>query len=89
MGLPNGHLGSQVAQWQRILLPMQETHDTQVQFLGWEDALEQEMATCSNILAWKNSMDRRAWWATVHGDHKKSDMTEHSDHLGKLETLYS
>ena len=37
----------------------------------------------------ENSMDRRAWWATVHGDHKKSDMTEHSDHLGKLETLYS
>ena len=24
----------------------------------------------------ENSMDRRAWWATVHGDHKKSDMTE-------------
>ena len=32
---------------------MQETQDTQVQFLGWEDALEQEMATYSNILAWK------------------------------------
>ena len=25
------------------------------------------MATYSNILAWKNRMDRGAWWATVHG----------------------
>ena len=31
---------------------------------GWEDPLEQKMVTCSSILAWKNSMDRRAWWAT-------------------------
>ena len=27
--------------------------ETQVRFLGWEDPLEQEMATHSNILAWK------------------------------------
>ena len=27
---------------------------------------EKEMATHSSILAWKNHMDRRAWWATVH-----------------------
>ena len=25
----------------------------QLQFLGWEDALEREMATHSNILAWR------------------------------------
>ena len=24
-----------------------------VQFLGWEDPLEEEMATCSSILAWE------------------------------------
>ena len=24
----------------------------------------------------ENSMDRGAWWATVHGSHKESDMTE-------------
>ena len=34
------------------------------------------MATHSSILAWKIPMDRRAWWATVHGAHKESDMTE-------------
>ena len=27
--------------------------DTQVQFLGWEDPLEKEMATHSSILAWR------------------------------------
>ena len=25
------------------------------------------MTTPSSILAWKNSTDRGAWWATVHG----------------------
>ena len=25
------------------------------------------MATCSSVLAWKNPMDRGAWWATAHG----------------------
>ena len=32
-------------------LPMQETQEMQVQFLGWEDPLEEEMATHSSILA--------------------------------------
>ena len=32
---------------------MQETPETQVQFLGWEDPLEKEMATHSSNLAWK------------------------------------
>ena len=27
--------------------------EIQVQFLGWEDALEKEMATHSSILAWE------------------------------------
>ena len=32
----------------------------------WENSLEKEMVTHSSILAWGNSMDRGAWWATVH-----------------------
>ena len=32
---------------------MQETHEMQVQFLGWEDPLEKEMATHSSILTWR------------------------------------
>ena len=45
--------------------------DTQVQSWDWDDPLEKEMATHSSILA----MDRGAWWATVHGVEKESDMT--------------
>ena len=33
-------------------LPMQESEETRVQSLGWEDSLEEEMATHSCILAW-------------------------------------
>ena len=33
---------------------------------GWEDILEEGMATHSSILAWRILTDRGAWWATVH-----------------------
>ena len=39
-----------MAQWERILLPMQETR---LRSLGWEDPLEKKMATHSSILDWK------------------------------------
>ena len=32
---------------------MQETQETQVRSLGWEDPLEKEIATHSSILAWE------------------------------------
>ena len=41
--------------------------ETWVRSLGWEDPLEEAMATHSSILAWEIPMDRRAWWAPVHG----------------------
>ena len=41
--------------------------ETWVQFLGWEDPLQEGMATHSNVLAWRIPMDRGAWQATVHG----------------------
>ena len=37
------------------LLLMQETQKTRVRSLGGEDPLEEGMATCSSILAWKIS----------------------------------
>ena len=40
---------------------------TQVQSLGWEDPLKEDIATHSSILAWRTPMGRGAWWATVHG----------------------
>ena len=41
--------------------------ETWVRSLGWEDPLEEGMATHSSILVWRTPMDRGAWWATVHG----------------------
>ena len=41
--------------------------ETSVQSLSWDDPLEEGMATCSSVLAWRISMDRGAWQATVHG----------------------
>ena len=41
--------------------------ETWAQTLGWEDALEKEMATQSSTLGLENSMDGGDWWATVHG----------------------
>jgi len=46
-----------------------------VQSLGWEDPLEEGMATHSSILAWRILVDRGAWRTTVHGV-TESDMTE-------------
>ena len=41
--------------------------ETWVRSLGWEDPLEEGMATHSSILAWRIPMDRGTWWARVHG----------------------
>ena len=43
------------------------TWETWVQFLGWEDPLEEGMATHSSVLAWRIPMDRGTWGAIVHG----------------------
>ena len=53
-----------VAQLVKNLPAMKET---QVQFLDWEDPLEEGMATHSSILAWRTPMDKGAWWVTVLG----------------------
>ena len=48
-----GARDSQVAQWERIHLPMQETQVMWVQSLGQAGLLEKEMATHPIILACK------------------------------------
>ena len=55
---------SLVAQMVKNLSVVRETW---VRSLGWEDPLEKGKATHSIILAWRIPMDRKAWWATVHG----------------------
>ena len=52
--------------------------ETWVRSLGWEDLLEEEMATHSNILVWENFMnEEHGGLHTVSPQgHKESDMTE-------------
>ena len=58
MGFP----GSSGKKKKKNHLPVQETYKTQVQSLGWEDPLEEGMATHSSVL--ENPMYRGAWLAT-------------------------
>ena len=41
--------------------------ETWVRFLGWDDPLEEGMATHSSILAWRIPVERGAWQAIVYG----------------------
>ena len=49
-------------------------HETWVQLLGWEDPLEEDMATLLQNSSLENPMDRGPWWAAVH-EVKESDIT--------------
>ena len=55
---------SLVAQTVKNQPAMQETW---VRSLGWEDLLEEGMATHSSTLAWRIPMDRGAWQVIVRG----------------------
>ena len=55
---------SLVAQTVKNLPTMRKTW---VRSLGWEDPLQEGMATHSSILVWRIPMDRGARQATVHG----------------------
>ena len=68
-------MASLVAQMVKNLPAMWETW---VQSLGWEDPLEEGMATHSSILAWRMQWSslRVVWRATVPWGHKESDTTE-------------
>ena len=52
--------------------------ETWVQSLGWEDSLEEGMATQSSLLPWRIPMDRGAWRATIYDPWGRTelDMTE-------------
>ena len=69
---------SQVAQMVKNPTAMRETW---VQSLGWQDPLEEDMATHSSILAWRIPVDRGAWWATVHVVAKSQTRLGDSAHL--------
>ena len=48
---------SQLAQWWRIHLPMQEMQETQGGSLDWEDPLEEEMGNSLKYSGLGNPMD--------------------------------
>ena len=52
---------------------MQEAQETQVQSLGQEDLLEEEMAMQSKILAWEIPWIRGDWQAKVMGSQRVRD----------------
>ena len=54
---------------------MQEAQETRVLSLGWEDPLEEEMATPSSILAWKIHGQRSLMGYHLWG-RKESNTTE-------------
>ena len=47
-----------------------------VQSLGWEDTLEEGMATYSSFLLWRMLMDNGTWQAYSPWGHKEFDTTE-------------
>ena len=61
--------------WVQLVKNPPAMWETWVRSLSWEDPLEEGMATHSGILAWRISMDRRAWRATVHAVTKSHDTT--------------
>ena len=65
---------------------MQETQETQVQSLGWEDPSEQKVATHSSVFTWKIPWTEEPGGLTVQGV-TESDMTEHPHIL--LYSLFS
>ena len=59
-----------------ICLPMQEMQEMQVQSLGQEDPLEEEMSTHSSILAGKIPWTEEPGGLQSMVGHKESDTTE-------------
>ena len=55
-----------MAQQVKNLPAAQETQETWFQSMCWEGPLEEEMATHSSFLAWKNPRDKGTWQAKIH-----------------------
>ena len=55
--------------------------ETWIGSLGWENSLEEGIATHSNILAWRVPMDRGAWRATVLGVTKSQTRLSTAQHM--------
>ena len=55
-----------------VVKKLPAVQETRVWSLGWEDPPGKGMATHSSTLAWRIPIDRRAWWAPVHGSQSQT-----------------
>ena len=60
----------------KILPAMQEPQETQVQSLGWEDPLEEGMATHSSVFAWR-----------IHGQRSLVGYSPWTEEPGRLQSM--
>ena len=60
-------LGFQVAQWQRICVPIQEPQEMQVPSLGWQSFLGGRNGNPFQYFCLGDPIDRGACWTIVHG----------------------
>ena len=59
-----------------------------VRSLGWEDLLEEGMATHCSVFAWRILMDRGAWQATVHRVTKSRTRLKRLSTYSEIERLH-
>ena len=67
---------SPMAQWVKNPPAVQETQETWVQSLGWEDPLEEKMATHSSILAWRIPWTEEPDWLQSIGSQSQSRLSD-------------
>ena len=63
--------------------------ETWVRSLGWEDPLEEGMATHFSILAWRIPTNKGAWRAIVHEVVKSWTVSDEAQHMYKIDKQQS
>ena len=70
----------QVTPWSRSCLPAQESEETWARSLGWDNPLEEEMATHSSVLAWRIPWTERSLVGYSPWGCRESDTTEATEY---------
>ena len=79
-----------IAQVVKNLPEMQETKETCVHFLSWENPLEEEMATHSNVLDWKIPWTEEPGGLQSMGSQSRTGLSTHTHrnkHLQKKKKM--
>ena len=80
VGFPDAPRGKEFSCWGR------RHRETQVRSLGWEDPLEERMATHSSILAWRVPWTEKPGRHSPQG-HTESDKTEATQHAHSISNI--